>query len=631
MSSRIDPRADFQLAACLVQPSKNDISRDSVTITVEPKVMDLLVTFAGNPEHVFNRDELIEHVWGGRVVSDEAVNRIVFELRKAFRELGVRRDIIRTVRKRGYQLNRPPVAVDTNPEKDPVPQRPMVTAILILLTVAAYVVYQSFNPSQELPLGPDENTVITITPFISREAEPGLTALGKALAQSVSSDMAQQEGFTVRDEAVSSSTDRAALHPDLEASYTVDGVLGTEQGRPFTTIRIRDRKGATKWSQSFGFEASASGISEVANDIATALSKFVAGNYQQPVTCRWVDDISAIELYYDAQRLVSLRGEKNIREAITLLKQAIRLEPGFAQAWSAIAWAYALLPAHIEDRAQAGRERATLIPLADQAAYKALEICADQGVAHMLVGKVPGHEGDHPLVKSDYLFRDALKLEPSNAETRRHYGDILYRFGRLQESQQMMREALERNPYNARIYRELAEFQLNHGDFEGARSFLGEADRLGYSGPRHQWWRLDVLSGDWTHLVNSAPQNLEAAMTALVDVMRQPGEKETRIRLQRALQEAREFEPRDGLTLSYLAGIWINDADLAWDSFDSIDPSGSNGHSLWWPESAGLRADPRFNAYVSEQGFLEYWHQLKPPDLCVLKLESLECPTPSAL
>ena len=70
MSVRFDPKADFQLAGCLVQPSTNDISRGAIRITVEPKVMDLLVTFVENPERVFTRDELIErvaHAVGGSV------------------------------------------------------------------------------------------------------------------------------------------------------------------------------------------------------------------------------------------------------------------------------------------------------------------------------------------------------------------------------------------------------------------------------------------------------------------------------------------------------------------------------------------------------------------------------------
>jgi DNA-binding winged helix-turn-helix (wHTH) protein len=38
-------------------------------VAVEPKVFDLLALLIANRERVVTRDELIAHVWGGRIIS----------------------------------------------------------------------------------------------------------------------------------------------------------------------------------------------------------------------------------------------------------------------------------------------------------------------------------------------------------------------------------------------------------------------------------------------------------------------------------------------------------------------------------------------------------------------------------
>ena len=55
-------------------------------IHVEPQVFDLLLYFAQNPNRVIGKDELIEHVWKGRIVSDAALNSRINSARRAIGE-----------------------------------------------------------------------------------------------------------------------------------------------------------------------------------------------------------------------------------------------------------------------------------------------------------------------------------------------------------------------------------------------------------------------------------------------------------------------------------------------------------------------------------------------------------------
>lgn len=85
--------------------------KDAVLVECEPKVFTLLVYFCQHPEKAISRAELVENVWGGRVVSDAAVNRAVGELRKLLEDNLSSPKWIKTVSKVGYQLTVTPVEV----------------------------------------------------------------------------------------------------------------------------------------------------------------------------------------------------------------------------------------------------------------------------------------------------------------------------------------------------------------------------------------------------------------------------------------------------------------------------------------------------------------------------------------
>lgn len=71
-------------------------------IHVEPQVFDLLLYLARNPNRVIGKDELIEHVWKGRVVSDAALNSRINAARRGIGESGEKQALIRTVPRHGF-------------------------------------------------------------------------------------------------------------------------------------------------------------------------------------------------------------------------------------------------------------------------------------------------------------------------------------------------------------------------------------------------------------------------------------------------------------------------------------------------------------------------------------------------
>ncbi len=60
---------DFELDA-----TRGELRRDGAVVPIEPQVLDLIAHLAARAGEIVTRDELIEDVWGGRIVSDSAIS-----------------------------------------------------------------------------------------------------------------------------------------------------------------------------------------------------------------------------------------------------------------------------------------------------------------------------------------------------------------------------------------------------------------------------------------------------------------------------------------------------------------------------------------------------------------------------
>ncbi len=71
---------------------------------VEPQVFNLLLHLIESRGHVVSKDELIETVWGGRVVSDATLSSRINAARRAVGDSGKDQAIIKTMPRRGFRF-----------------------------------------------------------------------------------------------------------------------------------------------------------------------------------------------------------------------------------------------------------------------------------------------------------------------------------------------------------------------------------------------------------------------------------------------------------------------------------------------------------------------------------------------
>src|SRR5580700_1090630 len=71
---------------------------------LEPQVFGLLALLVENRERLVSKEEVIDKVWDGRVVSDAAVASRVKSARRALGDTGKSQRFIRTIHGRGYRF-----------------------------------------------------------------------------------------------------------------------------------------------------------------------------------------------------------------------------------------------------------------------------------------------------------------------------------------------------------------------------------------------------------------------------------------------------------------------------------------------------------------------------------------------
>ena len=96
---------DFVLGRLRVSPQRRELVRDDGAREVlEHRVVQVLVALAKASGNILTRDELTFLCWNGRVVGEDAINRVISRLRKAAHGIGAGSFDVETITKVGYRL-----------------------------------------------------------------------------------------------------------------------------------------------------------------------------------------------------------------------------------------------------------------------------------------------------------------------------------------------------------------------------------------------------------------------------------------------------------------------------------------------------------------------------------------------
>lgn len=100
--------ADFTLGRARISPSTRTVSGPGGAVSLEPRVMQLLVVLGQAAGHVVTRDMLFRRCWGLSNIGDASLNRVVSCARRAAEQVAPNSLRIETVPRTGYLLREVP-------------------------------------------------------------------------------------------------------------------------------------------------------------------------------------------------------------------------------------------------------------------------------------------------------------------------------------------------------------------------------------------------------------------------------------------------------------------------------------------------------------------------------------------
>jgi len=87
-----------------ISESENKVYCADKEVLLQPLCMSLLLFLSQRPGKVVDRKQIIDSVWKGRVVSEDALNNSIRKIRKALDDDPKNPQLIETINKKGYRL-----------------------------------------------------------------------------------------------------------------------------------------------------------------------------------------------------------------------------------------------------------------------------------------------------------------------------------------------------------------------------------------------------------------------------------------------------------------------------------------------------------------------------------------------
>jgi TolB-like protein len=442
---------------------RRELKRGSELIAIGPKVFDLLLFLVRNREQVVTRDDLLQAVWGGRIVSESTLTSHINAVRKAIGDTGKEQRLVRTVSRRGLRF------------VGRIEQQELPASIPV---TAPDIAGEKLTPALALPESPS----IAVLPFrnlggnVEQDyfadgiVEDIITALSRLRWLFV---IAHNSSFTYKGRTV----DEKQVGRELGVRYVVEGSVRQSENRIRITGQLVDAAAGTHlWADRF--EGRLDDIFELQDQITTSIVGAIASQLERAEIERArrkpTGNLSAYDNYLRAMPHLHRGTREAIDVALPLFYKAMELDPEFASAHAMAAWCHfwRKINGWMTDRPQEIAEGVRLARLA-------VELGKDDAVALTRGGHAFAHlAGD--VDGGIALVDKALVLNPNLAAAWFLGGFLRTVRGDPDAAIEFLTRAMRFSPLDPEMFRMQAGMALSHlfaGRFDAASSWAEQSFR----------------------------------------------------------------------------------------------------------------------------------------------------------
>jgi len=476
----------FCFAEHVLDVDLRELTRAGEGIAVEPQVFDLLIYLVENRERVVSKDDLIETIWDGRIVSESTLTSRINAARKAVGDSGKDQAVIRTIARKGFRFVGD-VQVRTDGEHTTVDSRPIP---------------EQPGEAGHHQLPALDRPAIAVLPFVNISGEPEQEYFSEGISEDIITALSKLRWFYVIARNSSfiyrgKSVHHRQIGEELGVGYVVEGSVRKDGDHVRITAQLVDVvTGSHLWAERY--DRGLADVFAVQDEITQAVvaaiepqlyaaEDFHARRKAPDNMVAWDLVMRALSHYWRVTRQDNLVAQ-------ALLEKAIAVDPGYGQALSLLA------SCHTFSAHMGWEEMPKAVPIAERAALMAIRADSEDAWAHFALASV--YMFTRRFDDSIAEFELALRLNPNFSPARGLYGVALAYRGRWEDGDRAAREALRFSPrdpfaavycgvaaycqYVGRNYKEAIrlarESMRQRSDFSGAHRVLTAA--AGMAGQR---------------------------------------------------------------------------------------------------------------------------------------------------
>lgn len=366
---------------------------------VEPQVFNLLVYLVQQRQRIVTRQELLDALWAGKVVSESTLSSCIKAARQAVGDSGEAQTCIATLHRRGYRF----VAEVT--EHAPATPR------------------QGSDPGAGLPAVPEEvrempahRASIAVMPFV--DLSPVVGARGgtaDALAHDVITRLAQLRSLFVIAQGTMFALHERDIGPQeaarlLNVDYVVSGTVRRHAQRLVVTSELVDARNArVVWADIFDrpLDDAFSVLDDIGSQIVAIAASEIELAERNRALLRPPNTLDAWEAHHCGLWHMYRFNQADNERARSFFSMAVHLDPSFARAYAGLSFT------HFQNAFQGWTERASACDLALATARQSLGADDRNPAAHWAMGRALWLRGQHDA--SVVELEQAIHLSPSFA------------------------------------------------------------------------------------------------------------------------------------------------------------------------------------------------------------------------
>lgn len=356
--------APFEVAGNPVDPAGLRVTIGGSEVRLEAKAMQVLIYLAERAGRVVSRAELEEHIWPGRIVTEDSVVKAIAKLRRVFHDNAREPRIIETLPKSGYRLiaqvsranegdRRTTVSSDIKGrsalrQRGPVLKWIAGAGVMALLLLGFWGVFdrnsQDHTSSPPVP----ERPSVAVIPFSNLGRAPDDDYFANGITADLITDLsklqrllviAPQTTFAYR----GTDTDPALVSSKLDVDYLVTGSVQRLEQTLRINVRLTEAQGGRAlWGERYVGKLSDvfSMQDRIATAVVSTLELELAPDERRKLASRSTASIAAYDAYLRGLEAHGGRSEIQNRVARSHFGEAVALDPQFARSYAGLALTY---------------------------------------------------------------------------------------------------------------------------------------------------------------------------------------------------------------------------------------------------------------------------------------------------